>query len=75
MAASAGFGSGVDFPVICAWEELASHYPDAKVVLSVRDPQQWWASTASTIYRFRTAFPAWMLRLVPTTRHWVEMTD
>jgi len=70
-----GFGSGVDFPVSCVWEELASHYPDAKVVLSVRDPQQWWASTASTIYRFRTAFPGWLLRLVPTTRHWVEMTD
>src|SRR5207249_7496960 len=27
-----GFGSGVDFPVSCVWEELASHYPDAKVV-------------------------------------------
>ncbi len=70
-----GFGSGVDYPVSCVWEELASHFPDAKIVLTVRDPQQWWASTASTIYRFRTAFPAWMLRLVPMTRRWVEMID
>src|SRR5436190_6649819 len=71
----AGFGSGVDYPVSCVWEELASHYPDAKVLLTVRDPQQWWASTASTIYLFRTAFPAWVLRLVPMTQEWVEMTD
>jgi hypothetical protein len=70
-----GFRSGVDFPISCVWEELASHYLDAKVVLSVRDPHQWWASAASTIYRFRTAFPGWLLRLVPTTRHWVEMND
>src|SRR5712671_5471715 len=61
----AKFNSGVDYPVSCVWEELASRYPDARVVLTVRDPQQWWASTASTIYRFRTAFPAWTLRLVP----------
>ena len=71
----AGFGSGVDYPVSCVWEELASHYPDAKVLLTVRDPQQWWVSTASTIYRFRTTFPVWMLRLVPMTQQWVEMTD
>src|SRR5947209_6080579 len=70
-----GFGSGVDYPVSCVWECLASQFPDAKVVLTVRDPQQWWASTVSTIYRFRTAFPAWMLRSVPVTRHFVEMVD
>jgi hypothetical protein len=71
----AGFGSGVDYPVSCVWEELASHYPDAKVVLTVRDPQRWWASTEATIYRFRTAFPAWMLRTVPITRQFIEMVD
>jgi hypothetical protein len=71
----AGFGSGVDYPVSCVWEELASHYADAKVVLTVRDPQRWWASTESTIYRFRTAFPAWMLRSVPVIRRFVEMVD
>lgn len=71
----ARFASGVDFPVSCVWEQLASHYADAKVVLTVRDPQQWWASTASTIYRFRSAFPRWLLRSVPLTGQWLEMTD
>lgn len=71
----AGFGSGVDYPVSCVWEELASHYPEAKVVLTVRDPQRWWESTAGTIYGFRTAFPVWMQRLVPMTGRFVEMVD
>ena len=70
-----GVRSGVDFPVRCVWEQWASHFPEAKVVLSVRDPEQWWASTASTIYGFRTAIPAWILRSVPVTRHFVEMVD
>ena len=45
-----GFGSGVDFPVSCAWEELATYYPDAKIVMTIRDPQAWWTSTEATIY-------------------------
>lgn len=43
--------------------------------MTVRDPQRWWASTESTIYRFRTVFPGWLLRVVPTARDWLEMTD
>jgi hypothetical protein len=71
----AGFGSGVDFPVSCVWRELAEHYPDAKVVLTVRDPERWWESTATTIYGFRDAFPTWFRRLVPLTQQFRDMTD
>lgn len=70
-----GFGSGVDFPVSCAWKDLAAHYPDAKVVLTVRDPDTWWTSTATTIYRTRTMFPWWLQRLAPVTGRWLEMVD
>jgi hypothetical protein len=71
----ADYGSGVDFPVSCAWEELAAHFPDAKVVLTVRDPERWWESTASTIFRTRGAFAGWVPRLVPLVRRWLEMVD
>ncbi len=71
----AKFGSGVDYPVSCVWEELAAHYPDAKVILSVRDPERWWDSTNSTIYGFRSAFSPWFQRAVPTTRRFVEMVE
>ena len=70
-----GFGSGVDYPVCCVWEDLAGQYPQAKVVLTVRDHEKWWASTASTIYGFRTAFAPWTRRLVPPVGQFVEMVD
>jgi hypothetical protein len=70
-----GFESGVDFPVSCVWESLASQYPDAKVILTVRDPQTWWASTASPIYQIRSMCPRWLTALVPAMKRWLEMTD
>ena len=71
----AGYGSGVDFPVSCAWRELADAYPEAKVVLTVRDPERWWASTAATIFLARTMIPGWMRRLVPITDEYLAMND
>lgn len=40
----------VDFPASIYWRELAAHYPEAKVVLSLRDPERWFASTQDTIF-------------------------
>ncbi|WP_259401072.1 sulfotransferase family protein [Microbispora sp. H13382] len=39
-----GFRSCVDWPAGFFWRELAQSYPDAKVVLTVRDPRSWYAS-------------------------------
>jgi hypothetical protein len=47
-----GYRSQVDWPGAYYWRELASHYPDAKVVLSVRDPKAWYASLANTLLPF-----------------------
>ncbi len=71
----AEFGSGVDYPVCCVWEELAAHYPEAKVVLTVRDPDKWWESTNSTIHGFRAAFSPWFQRAVPAAGRFVEMVE
>ncbi len=71
----AEFGSGVDYPVCCVWEDLAAHYPDARVVLTVRDPERWWESTNSTIYGFRSAFSPWFQRAVPMAGRFVEMVE
>jgi Sulfotransferase domain len=45
-----GFVSAVDWPAASYWRELAEHYPDAKVVLSVRDPRRWYDSVSETIF-------------------------
>ena len=36
-----GYKSGVDFPIAGWYKELMVAYPDAKVILTVRDPQKW----------------------------------
>jgi hypothetical protein len=45
-----GFNSTVDFPSCSSYRALAAHYPDAKVVLTVRDPERWFESTQETIF-------------------------
>ena len=45
-----GFTATVDFPGCLVWRELAERYPDAKLVLTVRDtPEKWWESASQTI--------------------------
>ena len=46
----AGYASTVDYPGCTFWRELAQRYPTAKVLLSVRDPDQWFESTQATIF-------------------------
>jgi hypothetical protein len=46
----AGFTSALDWPAASYWRELADHFPEAKVVLSVRDPQRWYDSMSETIF-------------------------
>ena len=43
----AGYDSAVDFPASIYWRELAEAYPDAKVILTVRDPHRWHASVGT----------------------------
>lgn len=44
-----GYESTVDWPGGFYWQELLEVYPDAKVVLSVRDPEAWERSMRETV--------------------------
>jgi hypothetical protein len=44
-----GFKSGVDVPTCIFWQELADYYPQAKVILTVRDPESWYESGQATV--------------------------
>lgn len=46
----AGYNSTVDWPNATFYAELAAAYPQAKVILTERDPQAWFASTQATIF-------------------------
>ena len=52
----AGFESQVDWPGAHVWRELASAFPQAKVVLSVRSEEAWWKSFSATIGKFLTEY-------------------
>lgn len=45
-----GYNSTVDWPNATFYAELAEAYPDAKVILTERDPEEWFASTQATIF-------------------------
>ena len=45
-----GYEAAVDWPACSFYGELMERYPDAKVILTVRDPERWYESTRSTIY-------------------------
>jgi hypothetical protein len=45
-----GYQSMVDHPGCAYWRELMDHYPEAKVLHTVRDPDRWFESTQATIF-------------------------
>ena len=46
----AGFASTVDYPGCTFWRELVAAYPAAHVILTQRDPVEWFESTQKTIF-------------------------
>ncbi len=46
----AGFSATVDYPACLYWRELMRAYPQAKVVLTLRPTDEWYASSMRTIY-------------------------
>jgi hypothetical protein len=50
-----GFTATVDFPACTSYRALADYYPNAKVILTVRDPEKWFQSVQDTIFA-----PHWM---------------
>lgn len=50
-AAFAGYSSAVDWPAAFFWRELSAHYGEAKILLTVRDAGDWYASMEKTIFK------------------------
>ena len=46
-----GYRATVDWPSCNLWREQADYYPNAKVILSTRDPERWYDSVHNTIYK------------------------
>lgn len=46
-----GYHSALDWPASYFWRELAHAYPEARVILTVRDPHRWYASITRPLIR------------------------
>ncbi|HZV17563.1 MAG TPA: sulfotransferase [Sphingobium sp.] len=45
-----GYAATVDYPGCYYWRSLAAAYPNAKIILSRRDPESWFRSVNETIF-------------------------
>ena len=52
-----GYSSCVDWPAAFFWRELSEYYPDAKILLTVRDAESWYSSMQNTIFNVLKAKP------------------
>jgi hypothetical protein len=53
----AGYRSSVDWPGARYWREITAAFPDAKVILTLRDPESWYESVSNSIYPAAMATP------------------
>lgn len=66
-----GYAAAVDFPVAAYWQEVHAAHPGARVILSQRDAEDWFASFSQTILpllKDRASWPA-------HARPWFEMAE
>jgi hypothetical protein len=50
-----GYRASVDWPACNFWREQMAQYPRARVILTLRDPENWYDSVMATIYRTSSA--------------------
>lgn len=74
-----GYAAAVDWPAASFWPEISAAFPDAIVLLSVRDAESWWQSAHETIFPTSQAQKdtAWleMVNAMFTSRFTDELED
>jgi hypothetical protein len=51
-----GYTSAVDGPSAIYYEQLMKAFPEAKIVLTIRDAERWYQSTYDTLYQFAVKY-------------------
>jgi hypothetical protein len=73
-----GYRAVVDWPAASFWPEIMDAFPDAVVLLSVRDADSWWKSASQTIFPVsRSASGEWrdMLDAIFAARFTAALDD
>ena len=69
------FEAAVDWPAAAYYKELSEEFPDAKIVMGIRDPEAWYQSVSETIYTVAPNVPGWLKFFVPPAKKWVQMVE
>ena len=70
-----GYQAILDWPGAYFYKELMAAYPEAKVILSVRDPERWYESMLNTIHTESEGVPRWTLWALPPVRRMFQVLD
>ena len=70
-----GYQACVDFPSSLYYKALFEAYPDAKVILTVRPPNDWYDSMIKTLYRVETSVPRWLQLTFSRIGRLTQMAD
>merc|ERR1712013_30660 len=55
----AGYRGGVDYPVSFFYKEIMTVFPNARVLLNIRDPGRWYESVHGSILQLNTTISRW----------------
>lgn len=58
-----GYNSAVDYPVARFYNKIYSYYSNAKVIHTIRDPEEWYNSASATIFPAGNPFSWKILKL------------
>jgi len=69
------YQSAVDWPAVAYYQELADEFPDAKIILGIRDTDAWYQSVKETIYTVIPNFPKWIRLVLPRANKALDMIN
>ena len=69
----APYAATLDWPACEYYQALMVAYPQAKVILTVRDPDKWYDSMYETIYSYNNNFPSWAKAVAPQAARLVDL--
>jgi hypothetical protein len=70
-----GYQAATDWPVAAYYKDLMNIYPDAKVILTVRDPERWHRSVMNTIYQAGRGFFGRVSRMIPAVHQFLDAME
>ncbi|RPJ27035.1 MAG: sulfotransferase family protein [Chloroflexi bacterium] len=70
-----GYQSATDWPTAAYYQDLMTVYPEAKIILTVRDPDSWHRSVMNTIYQAGRGFFSRFTRILPSVHQFLNAME